>query len=296
MNISFPKISIVTVCYNHESFIAQTIESILSQGYPNLEYIVIDDGSTDSSWEIIQRYKNQLFHIERLEGNRPLPTQAINYGFSLSSGEILGWMNSKNILLPKSLFCLAEIFQQFQEIDWLTGLATTINRDGLIVRVSPTHKSIYDFLINRWSVIQQESTFWKRSLWEKSGPLNTEAGWAFDQSLWSSFFQQASLYHTHTALGAYRAIPEAVSRQKRSEYLACVDSVIHQLHQDVTPQYIRESQIYKICYILRPLLRSIPSSIYNQIPILKKFSYTTIEYQSMEQAWVLKRINPFRQI
>jgi glycosyltransferase involved in cell wall biosynthesis len=186
--MQYPKISLVTACFNHKDYIAETIESIVSQGYPNLEYIVIDDGSTDGSWEIIQKYKHKLYLCERLEGYRDTVTIALNYGIKKTSGNIMGWLNSDDILLPKSLFSIAKIFGDNPKVEWFTGMASTINQRGELVNSILRLKSKNDFLIGEWKVIQQESTFWRRGLWEKSGgALNEAQKWAFDTELWTKF-------------------------------------------------------------------------------------------------------------
>ena len=121
-----PSICLVTPCYNHADYVGDTIESVLSQGYPNLEYIVINDGSTDESEAVIKRYAQQLHRWETWPGHRSGPAAAINRGFSFSSGEIMGWLGSDDVLMPKSLFVVAEVFSQFPQVDWLTGVVTTI--------------------------------------------------------------------------------------------------------------------------------------------------------------------------
>ena len=199
----YPKISLVTACYNHADFIAETIESILSQNYPNLEYIVIDDGSTDGSWDIIQKYKNKLTVCERMEGYRDTPTIALNYGLKKGTGEIMGWLNSDDILLPGSLFRIAKIFAGNERVEWLTGMESTINSTSELVKSNLRLKNKYDFLIGDWKIIQQESTFWRRSLWEKTGATLSK-GWAFDTELWTRFFMETDHYHVDVPLGAFR--------------------------------------------------------------------------------------------
>ncbi|MDP7544336.1 MAG: glycosyltransferase, partial [Anaerolineales bacterium] len=88
--MSCPSVSLVTPCFNHADFVGDTIESVVSQDYPNLEYIVINDGSTDESDAVIKRYADQLHHWETWPGSRPGPAPAINRGFSFSNGEIMG--------------------------------------------------------------------------------------------------------------------------------------------------------------------------------------------------------------
>jgi len=119
---NFPKISIVTVNYNLSHFLEETIKSVIDQQYPNLEYIIIDGGSTDDSVDIIKKYEKFIsFWIsEKDEGIY----DALQKGFSKSSGEIMGWLNSDDLYHPKLLFVVGEIFSRFNQINWLTGVNT----------------------------------------------------------------------------------------------------------------------------------------------------------------------------
>ncbi len=300
-NQSYPKISIVTQCYNREDRIAETIESVLSQGYPNLEYIVIDDGSTDKSFEIIQRYRDQLAYIEQLPGKRDTPVEAINYGFSKATGDILGWLNSKNILLPNSLFTVGRVFNTFSDVDWLTGIGLTLDGSGCITNVIPVRKDLYEHLAGTSSNIQQESTFWRRSLWEKAGS-NIPQGFphAFDIGLWSTqFFPQAKLYHLNTLLGAYRKSPKAFSSVNRGEFLHEIEQARAALWTKMPARTRRYAQAFQIIRWLKPALRNIPDPIYVKIPFLKEFCHHAIKFDKMEgELATLTRYkrNPFRTI
>ncbi len=213
--MDYPSISIVTPCYNHANFVGDTIKSVVSQNYPNLEYLVINDGSTDDSDSVIQQYKHDLYHYETWPGYRTGPAPAINKGFALSSGEIMGWLNSDDLLIPNSLFVVAEIFLQFPEVDWLTGVATTIDAEGRYIRSRKYDKNLYDYLIGDWAVIQQESTFWRRRLWDAAGgSLDENLSIAFDSDLWSRFFSHTEHFHVDCPLRPYRSM--ATSRESRS--------------------------------------------------------------------------------
>ena len=117
---TFPRISIVTPSFNQGQFLEQTIRSVLSQGYPNLEYIIIDGGSTDGSVEIIKRYEKQIFFwcSEKDKGHY----DAINKGFSRSTGDILAWINSDDIYFPWTLMTVATMMSSVPEVQWLSSL------------------------------------------------------------------------------------------------------------------------------------------------------------------------------
>ncbi len=296
----YPKISIVTQCHNREDVIAETIESVLSQNYPNLEYIVIDDGSTDKSWEIIQRYRDKLAYIEHLSSTRDTPVPAINYGFTKATGEILGWLNSKNILLHKSLFTVAQVFSELPQVEWMTGMGCIIDGDGKITGVIPVRKDFYEHMVGTQSNIQQESTFWRKSLWDKTeGKLN-ESSVAFDIELWSTkFFPNAKLYHLNTVIGAYRKSPTSFSTIKRATFLSHIVDARRKLRKQATKKELILAEIFRVIRYLKPILRNIPDSVYAYIPILNNFSHRAIRFYKMENSKGVLQVytrNPFRTI
>ncbi|MBI4437475.1 glycosyltransferase [Candidatus Uhrbacteria bacterium] len=295
MNASFPKISIVTACYNHASFIAETIESIVSQEYPNLEYIVMDDGSTDGSWEVIQRYRSRLTHCERLEGYRASPVAALNEGFQKTTGEIMLFLNSDDILLPKSLFVIAKIYQEHPEVEWLTGMATTINERSELVNSRLRLKHLFDFLIGNWKIIQQESTSWRRSLWEKTGgALNGEKRWAFDTELWTRFFLHATHFHAATPLGAFRSGKQSQSVSSQESFLAPSRFYLHRLTTAASQKQRLLAYLYRLCRPLGSILALIPNARYQRIPFLNHFAYDVLTYDQGQDRWKAQKQNPFR--
>lgn len=299
---TYPKISIVTQCYNREHYIAETIESVLSQGYPNLEYIVIDDGSTDNSWKIIERYRDRLAYCERLLPNtRTSPIHAINYGFSKATGDVLGWLNSKNILLPKSLFTIGKVFSSFPDIEWITGIGLLLDGSGCITNVIPVRKDIYEHLVGTRSNIQQESTFWRKTLWERTGgKLSEEYPHAFDIGLWSTrFFPNARLVHLNTILGAYRKSPQAFSSINRKTFLNEIELARQELAKRVPRKVRVYALVYAIVRNLKPILRNIPDRIYAHIPLLREFCHDAITFGPLDgEMATLKRYkrNPFRTV
>ncbi|BCL35200.1 glycosyltransferase family 2 protein [Nostoc sp. MS1] len=209
----YPKISIVTPSYNQAEFLEATIHSVLSQNYPNLEYIIIDGGSKDGSIDIIKKYENHLYFwcSESDEGHYA----AVNKGFAHSTGEIMAWLNSDDMYFNGSLHTVASIMSELPEIEWLTTLSpAAYDYQGFCVGFSSIPGYSQDgFLDGYYSPcrgewigwIQQESTFWRRSLWTKTGShIRTEFKFAGDFDLWSRFFLHTDLYGTHSPLGGFR--------------------------------------------------------------------------------------------
>lgn len=207
----WPKITLVTAVFNGADYLEATMQSILNQDYPNLEYIVVDDGSTDRTPEIIRKYQRSLACSLRQANQGLYP--ALNAGFARSSGEIMGWLNSTDLLQTNGLFTVGSIFRQLREIEWITGRPTKISDTGMTIDVLPVPRwSRARFLAGANKYIQQESTFWRRSLWERAGAaLSTEFRAEGDFELWVRFFRHAPLYSVNALVGGYRLHDHALS-------------------------------------------------------------------------------------
>src|SRR4030095_12208597 len=207
---NLPTISLVTTNHNYAHFIGAAIESVVNQGYPNLEYIVLDHNSTDGSVDVIRRYESGLTYWE--SGENPGHFQTITKGLQRATGEIFGWLNSDDIHLPWTLRAVGDIFATFPDVQWISSLrGAHWDWDGYCVAVSANRGfSRGAFLDGRYlppdavdpdgvpatnrEFIQQESTFWRRSLWEKAGGyLSHEFGPAGDFELFVPFYQHSEL-------------------------------------------------------------------------------------------------------
>lgn len=217
---NYPKISIVTPNYNQEKYLEETILSVLNQGYPNLEYIIIDGGSTDGSIDIIKKYADKLAYWESVPDKGMY--DAIRKGFEKSTGEIMAWINSDDMYQTKSFFTVSEIFSKYKGVNWLLGFPSVYDAMGRIVECPHTLRqwSKYDLYVGQYQWIQQESVFWRRSLWEKAGSrIESELKYAGDFELWFRFFEYERLYVTTAILSGFRMRDgEQLSMKQKNAY------------------------------------------------------------------------------
>ena len=198
----WPRISIVTPSYNQGAFIEQTIQSVLDQGYPNLEYIVIDGGSTDMTIEVIRKYEKHLAYwtSEKDRG----AADAIAKGFDRASGDILGWLNSDDLFVPGALHAVAEVMSR-PDVDVAFGNAYWIDSEGKIIgerRQTPFSRKGY---LYGESMLMQPATLWKRDIYLKCGGIDRSFRFAFDTDLFFRFvIHGARFKHVNKCLASYR--------------------------------------------------------------------------------------------
>ncbi|SHF08213.1 Glycosyl transferase family 2 [Ruegeria intermedia] len=199
-----PRISVVIPNLNCAEFLERTIRSVIDQNYPNLELILSDGGSTDGSLEIVEKYRN--FFSAVLSEPDDGQAHAINRGFAVSTGEVMGWINSDDVLMPGGLSLVGSIFALNPSVEWLTGRVTCIDEVDQVLSVRrPRPVTHTRFLAADYQWIQQESTFWRRSLWDVAGGgLNQSLRLAVDGELWLRFSRHATMLSVHNQIGAFR--------------------------------------------------------------------------------------------
>lgn len=221
----WPRISLITAVFNGANYLDATIQSVLNQHYPNLEYIVIDGGSTDGTLDIIKKYESHIScWISEPDGGL---YDALNKGFARCTGEIMGWLNASDMLQLNGLMVVGSVFGAFPQIEWITGRPTKYSPSGMTVNIFPTpHWSRLRFLAGANKYIQQESTYWRRSLWEKAGgALSTAYRAEGDFDLWVRFFRYAKLYTVDALIGGYRTHADALSSSDIHRYNRTCDEI-----------------------------------------------------------------------
>jgi glycosyltransferase involved in cell wall biosynthesis len=286
---NLPKISIVTPTYNQVDFLEETIISVLSQGYPSLEYIIIDGGSDDGSVDVIKKYEKYL-HYWVTEPDLG-QYDAINKGFSHSTGEIMAWINSDDVFGNWAFRAIGQIFSMNPKVEWVTTLFPLIlDADGVLSSCFESQgyskNSFYEgrhcglYPHKKLRYIQQESTFWRRSLWEKSGACLTDRfPLAGDFELWARFFQYAKLFCAPIPLSGFR-VHEGQKSQRIELYLKECANVL-ELYGHSSAKAALRSILGRSCLPRIPLLRF----LFNKLFGYEIFTFKTLEEGNSSSVW-----------
>lgn len=180
----WPRITVVTPSYNQGHLIEDTIRSVLLQGYPNLEYIVIDGGSTDQTVDVLRRYDRWITHWVS-EPDRG-QSHAINKGLALSTGHLLGWLNSDDLLLPGALCNIADLYvEDPAAVAWVGGCYRIDQNRNILSCIIPDRLS-RDEIADWWhqGIFYQPSCYFSADAWREVGPLDESLHYALDLDLW----------------------------------------------------------------------------------------------------------------
>jgi O-antigen biosynthesis protein len=204
---SLPRITIVTPAISGDELLEATIRSVVHQDYPDLEYIVIEDGTSGDRRRVLEKYESHLCWQ-----NCPPGTElcaALNLAFAKSSGEILGWLEPGDLLHTNGLHVIGSVFASFPKVEWITGRPFNFTPNGLPAGIKHLERwTQMRFLAGGNKYIHRDTTFWRRSLWERAGgSVAAEYGFAGEFELFVRYFRHARLYSVDALIGGYRTHP-----------------------------------------------------------------------------------------
>lgn len=209
-----PTITVITPSFNQGRFIGETIESVLSQGVSNVEYLVFDAVSTDETVSVLSSYNGKITWVSEPDRGQ---TDAVNKGLKAARGKIIGWLNSDDIYYPGAFSAVLEVFEQHPEVDVIYGLADHIDEKGNFLEEYYNEEWDYDRLRDI-CFICQPAVFFRKSVVDQFGPLDDSLNYCMDYEYWLRigekkpffFLKQklagSRLYHDNKTLGAAVAV------------------------------------------------------------------------------------------
>ena len=262
-NFKLPKITIITPSYNQGQYIEETIRSVLLQGYPNLEYIIIDGGSTDNTVDIIKKYEPYLtYWVSEPDRGQ---THAINKGLARATGEIIAYLNSDDYYLPNTFFKVAESFRSFPNADLFHGRCRYVDDTGAKIGEQWGNIAHFAEIIDLWGIwwqkqqFVQPEVFWTKRITEKVGSFNEDLYFVMDYEYWCRILQSnGKVGKIDAELTCFRFTSEQKSNQS--------ERVAEELLQ-----------------VVRPLIWNYST----QIPLKKRF---ILQGKWLHQAKLLKQI------
>ena len=217
------KISIVVPVFNMVNTIEQTLGSIWHQNYQNLQVIVVDGGSTDGTKEFLDKNSSKIDILISEKDNGQY--HAIQKGINLADGEVVSWLNADDVYFPWTFISVSRCFEMDENIRWISGLPAFLDANGNLSHIhnnlsARPQRSILKgaFRKNVFGYLQQESMFYKKSLWDKVGGINLNYKLAADFELWLRFAEETALVSVNSPLAAFRIDPNSRSKKLVKEY------------------------------------------------------------------------------
>jgi GT2 family glycosyltransferase len=208
-------VSIVTPSYNQGPYLEQTIQSVLGQDYPHIEYIVVDGGSTDSSVDVIEKYADRLaYWISEKDSGQ---AEAINKGFARANGEIVAWLNSDDYYMLNTISVAVRCFEQNPDVVMVYGDMLAVDGEGQTINVLKYKQLSLEDLLS-FQIIGQPSVFFRRSALEKAGLLDTSFHFMLDHHLWIRLAQQGRILHAPQIWSAAHYHAAAKNRARAAEF------------------------------------------------------------------------------
>ncbi|NJC95285.1 MAG: glycosyltransferase [Anaerolineae bacterium] len=208
-------VSVITPSFNQARYLEQTIQSVLGQDYPRLEYIVIDGGSTDGSVAVIEKYADKLaWWVSEKDSGQ---AEAINKGLARAGGGIVAWLNSDDYYLPDAISSAVKMFEANPDVVMVYGDMLAVDEHGQTINALKYKQlSLEDLLC--FQIIGQPSVFFRREVLEQTGTLDTNFLFLLDQHLWIRIAQHGKILHVDQIWSAARYHAQAKNRAKAAEF------------------------------------------------------------------------------
>lgn len=245
----WPRITIVTPSYNQGEFIEETILSVLWQSYPNLEYIIIDGGSTDESVEIIKKYEKYLtYWVSEPDRGQ---SHAINKGFVRCTGEIVAWLNSDDCFNEGILYKIARIFIQKPETNLITCPVRRVTAEAKEITITYTPSTAFQDIFKWSDYMPQAGVFFRKKLLDKVGYLDESLQMQMDYDLWFRFAKETNFFHCQDIAASIKIHPEAKTTASKYQNLSQKEALLVQFRyadEEIKNNILNQLALERLAY------------------------------------------------
>ena len=257
-----PSLSIVIPAYQQGNYIERTLQSIISQNYPQLQLIVVDGGSTDQTGEIIEHYRQYIsIYISEKDGGQ---SDAIRKGFQLATGDIITWINSDDTYNQHALLTIGKFFAANPLVRFAYGNRDIINENDQVI--GRRRQPDFDSRIMRYChiIVPQVSAFWQRSLYHEAGGVDVDLKFCMDYDLFVKMALISAPAHLPIVLGNFRIHSDSKTSNLENVRLA-EDRLVHQRYCGLSPGTLRFQLVRSYCLILLVLNMAMNGGLYDRI-------------------------------
>ena len=255
MNLNPIKVSIITPSFNQGQFIEQTIQSVLNQSYDNIEYIIIDGGSTDNTLDILNKYKDKIDVVisEKDKGQ----SDAINKGFKISSGTLVGWLNSDDILHPDCVRKIVELYSEKPDgVIYYSSNFNVIDAEGNFIKKATVKIPDRNYLLNiRYDVVQPGSFYLLEQV-KKNGYLDETIFYCMDLDLWLKLLSDKKIYYINDDISyaSFRLYSTTKTATGGSDFLKNIRSVLLKYKANPVSPNIRKTYVEQLKLFVKKLI------------------------------------------
>ena len=285
---NLPKITIITPSFNQGQFIEQTIQSVIAQNYPNLEYIIIDGGSTDNTLEIIKKYADFIhFWVSEPDNGQ---SDAINKGLKHATGDVFNWLNSDDYYLPNALLTVGNAFKN-PDLNVLCGNELVLLPNGALTKTTNPPTIIKPSLEETMAIanICQPPTFFRLSAFKQLGDVSERLHFCMDADMWLRYLSEFGLFQvekTDAILNVFRVHTDSKSSSKKRIYYTdrfnLLMTLVHNsdLAKDFPKHFVKDNPIFSFYFH-----QAYPLSMVNEKRLLALVAAQLLAYFSQFMSW-----------